>query len=81
MDFGIPPNVVPATDTAQLLGLRVAQQVLEDAAGGDISRIDRERVSVILGASGGTEMTNYMARQPAPAGLGAGAARGRSFRT
>jgi len=24
MDFGIPPNVLPATDTAQLLGLRVA---------------------------------------------------------
>ena len=61
MDFGIPPNVLPATDTAQLLGLRVAQQVLEDAAGGDISQIDRERVSVILGASGGTEMTTYMA--------------------
>ncbi len=61
MDFGIPPNVVPATDTAQLLGLRVAQQVLEDAAGGDVSHIDRERISVILGASGGTEMTNYMA--------------------
>jgi acyl transferase domain-containing protein/acyl carrier protein len=60
MDFGIPPNVLPATDTAQLLGLRVAQQVLEDAAGGDFSRIDRERISVILGASGGTEMTTYM---------------------
>ena len=37
IDFGIPPNVVPATDTAQLLGLAVAKQVLEDAAGGDIS--------------------------------------------
>jgi acyl transferase domain-containing protein/acyl carrier protein len=60
MDFGIPPNVVPATDTAQLLGLRVAQQVLLDAAGGDISRLDRDRISVILGASGGTEMTNHM---------------------
>ncbi len=61
MEFGIPPNIVPSTDTAQLLALRVAQQVLEDAAGGDFSRIDRERISVILGASGGTEMTNYMA--------------------
>ncbi len=60
MDFGVPPNIVPAIDTAQLLGLRVAQQVLEDYAGGDISGIDRERVSVILGATGGTEMTNYM---------------------
>src|SRR5271156_2849649 len=60
MDFGIPPNVLPATDTAQLLALRVAQQVLEDAAGGDFSHIDRERVSVVLGASGGTELTTYM---------------------
>ncbi len=60
MDFGIPPNVLPATDTAQLLALRVAQQVLEDYAGGDISTIDRERVSVVLGSSGGTEMSGYM---------------------
>jgi polyketide-type polyunsaturated fatty acid synthase PfaA len=60
MDFGIPPNIVPATDTAQLLALRVAQQVLEDAANGDFSGIDRERVSVVLGASGGTELLTYM---------------------
>ncbi|MEE6140054.1 beta-ketoacyl synthase N-terminal-like domain-containing protein, partial [Mycobacterium sp. 050128] len=60
MDFGIPPNVMPATDTAQLLALRVAQQVLEDAAGGDFSHIDRERISVILGASGGTELITYI---------------------
>ncbi|WP_156959171.1 type I polyketide synthase, partial [Mycobacterium triplex] len=60
MDFGIPPNVMPATDTAQLLALRVAQQVLEDAAGGDLSHIDRERISVVLGASGGTELITYI---------------------
>ncbi|MEE3062741.1 MAG: beta-ketoacyl synthase N-terminal-like domain-containing protein [Actinomycetota bacterium] len=60
MDFGIPPNVMPATDTAQLLALRVAHQVLEDAAGGDFSHIDRERISVILGASGGTELITYI---------------------
>ncbi|WAC89973.1 type I polyketide synthase [Mycobacterium sp. Aquia_213] len=60
MDFGIPPNVMPATDTAQLLALRVAQQVLEDAAGGDFSHIDRERISVVLGASGGTELITYI---------------------
>ncbi len=60
MDFGIPPNVLPATDTAQLLALMVAQQVLEDAAGGDFSHIDRERVSVILGAAGATELLGYM---------------------
>ncbi|HEU4361002.1 MAG TPA: SDR family NAD(P)-dependent oxidoreductase [Mycobacterium sp.] len=60
MDFGIPPNVLPATDTAQLLALRVAQQVLEDAAGGDFSHLDRERVSVVLGATGGTELITYI---------------------
>ncbi|WP_460688063.1 beta-ketoacyl synthase N-terminal-like domain-containing protein, partial [Mycobacterium bourgelatii] len=60
MDFGIPPNILPATDSTQLLALRVAQQVLEDAAGGDFSQIDRERISVVLGASGGTELTIYM---------------------
>jgi polyketide-type polyunsaturated fatty acid synthase PfaA len=60
MDFGIPPNVVPATDTAQLLALRVAQQVLEDATDGDLSDIDRERVSVVLGATGGTELISSM---------------------
>ncbi|MCV7052210.1 acyltransferase domain-containing protein, partial [Mycobacterium heidelbergense] len=60
MDFGIPPNVLPATDTAQLLALRVAQQVLEDAADGDFSHIDRERVSVVLGASGGTELITHI---------------------
>ncbi|WP_118914642.1 type I polyketide synthase [Mycobacterium shigaense] len=60
MDFGIPPNVLPATDTAQLLALRVAQQVLEDAADGDFSHLDRERISVVLGASGGTELITYI---------------------
>ncbi|MCB0025830.1 MAG: hypothetical protein KDD91_22510, partial [Caldilinea sp.] len=34
MTFGVPPNVIQQTDTSQLLGLIVAQQVLEDAAGG-----------------------------------------------
>ncbi|ORV48110.1 hypothetical protein AWC05_06090 [Mycobacterium florentinum] len=60
MDFGIPPNAMPAIDTAQLLALRVARQVLEDAAGGDFSHIDRERISVVLGASGGTELITYI---------------------
>ena len=56
IDFGIPPNVVPATDTAQLLALAVAQQVLEDAAGGDFLQMDRERITVVLGVAGATEM-------------------------
>ena len=60
MDFGIPPKILPATDTAQLLALIVAQQVLEDAAGGDFSHIDRERISVVLGATGATELLSHM---------------------
>ena len=46
----VPPRDVPMTDTAQLLGLVVAEQVLADLAGG-LAGLDRERVSVILGAS------------------------------
>ena len=48
MRYGIPPNALPATDTSQLLALMVAEQVLADCASGPI---DRERVSVLVGAS------------------------------
>ena len=37
LEFGVPPNIVPATDTAQILALIVAQKVLEDAAQGQFS--------------------------------------------
>ncbi|MFE2471210.1 beta-ketoacyl synthase N-terminal-like domain-containing protein, partial [Streptomyces mirabilis] len=50
--FGVPPNTMPATDTTQLLSLMVAERVLADIAGGaDLSGIDRDRVSVILGTA------------------------------
>ncbi|WP_329222657.1 SDR family NAD(P)-dependent oxidoreductase [Streptomyces sp. NBC_01485] len=49
--FGIPPSAMPATDTAQLLALAVAQQVLEDAGANSSQPLDRERVSVIIGAA------------------------------
>ena len=32
LEFGMPPNSVPATDTAQLLGLVVAKRVLEEGS-------------------------------------------------
>ena len=35
MAFGVPPSIVPATDTNQLLALIVAKRVLEDACQGD----------------------------------------------
>ena len=49
MEFGVPPSIVPATDTAQLLALMVAQRTLEDATGGDIASLDKERVSTLMG--------------------------------
>ncbi len=49
MRYGIPPNALPATDTSQLLALMVAEQVLADCVSGPPA--DRERVSVLIGAS------------------------------
>ncbi|MEM1032878.1 MAG: beta-ketoacyl synthase N-terminal-like domain-containing protein [Myxococcota bacterium] len=60
MKFGIPPTIVPATDATQLLGLIVAQRVLEDACRGPFEGLDRERVSVILGVTGGQELLASM---------------------
>ncbi|MFE5396200.1 SDR family NAD(P)-dependent oxidoreductase [Streptomyces sp. NPDC056568] len=47
--FGIPPKALEATDTTQLLALVAAQHALEDATGGDLSRLERERVGVVVG--------------------------------
>jgi malonyl CoA-acyl carrier protein transacylase len=60
MAYGVPPNVVQQTDTSQLLGLIVAQRVLEDAAGGDFQHVDKSRISVILGATGATELVVHL---------------------
>jgi acyl transferase domain-containing protein len=51
MAFGILPNALPATDTAQLLALLVAEQVLAELGEAGRSGLDRERVSVILGSA------------------------------
>jgi acyl transferase domain-containing protein/NAD(P)-dependent dehydrogenase (short-subunit alcohol dehydrogenase family) len=58
LDFGISPHSVEATDTTQLLGLLVARQALEDAGlgHGNDDRLDREKVSVILGVTGTLEL-------------------------
>jgi acyl transferase domain-containing protein len=57
MEFGIPPNLLPSTDTSQLLALIVARNVLADMAGQANYKIDRERTSVILGFTGVPELT------------------------
>ena len=61
MGFGIPPNMLASTDTAQLLALIVAQRVLDDAARGQFSEMDRSRCSVILGVTSGQELLGAMA--------------------
>ena len=49
LGWGIPPSIVPATDTAQLLALIVAERVLADAS--RAHEIDKSRTSVILGVT------------------------------
>jgi acyl transferase domain-containing protein/3-hydroxymyristoyl/3-hydroxydecanoyl-(acyl carrier protein) dehydratase/NAD(P)-dependent dehydrogenase (short-subunit alcohol dehydrogenase family)/acyl carrier protein len=55
--FGIPPNNISATDTAQLLGLEVANMALEDAGyGKDHPFLSTAKVNVILGVTGTQEL-------------------------
>ena len=60
MEFGIPPTALPSTDTAQLLALVVAKQVLEQAAGKAGSGIDKSRTSVVLGVASATELVVHL---------------------
>ena len=50
--FGIPPKAVKAIDPLQLMTLEVLRQTMADA-GYESRDFNRERVSIILGASGG----------------------------
>jgi acyl transferase domain-containing protein/acyl carrier protein len=61
MAFGIPPNQLEATDSGQLLALLVAKQVLEDAHRGQFASANKERISVVLGTTGATELILDMA--------------------
>ena len=56
MEFGIPPNILEVTDSAQLLSLIVAKEVLADAGYGDASSFDRGRIGVVLGVGGGQKL-------------------------
>ncbi len=60
MGFGIPPSILPATDTSQLLALIVAKAVLDDVSGFHSDRIDTSRVSVILGVTGAQELLSSL---------------------
>ncbi|MFH1462931.1 MAG: SDR family oxidoreductase [Pseudomonadota bacterium] len=60
LGFGVPPSILPSTDTAQLLALIVAQRVLQDAAGDQFEALDRSRISVILGVTSAQELYGSM---------------------
>jgi acyl transferase domain-containing protein/NAD(P)-dependent dehydrogenase (short-subunit alcohol dehydrogenase family) len=55
-EFGIPPAILEATDTTQLLSLVVAKAALQDAGYGEDRDFNRDRVSVILGITGTQEL-------------------------
>jgi len=58
--FGIPPNQIDATDSAQLLALMVAQTALDEAEKATKGAIDRKRTSCILGVASATELVGHM---------------------
>ena len=58
--YGLPPNMLPSTDIAQILALILARQVLEDCSGGQIAKLALDRTSVILGVASATEMISSM---------------------
>ena len=60
IEWGIPPNIIPATDTTQLLALIVAKMCLQSAANGDFSHMDRSKMSVILGVTSAQELYGHM---------------------
>jgi acyl transferase domain-containing protein/acyl carrier protein/nucleoside-diphosphate-sugar epimerase len=61
IEHGLPPRQLSTTDTAQLLALGVAQQVLEDAASVRLGKVDKRNISVILGVASATELVGQMA--------------------
>ncbi len=55
-EFGIPPNLLQATDTSQLLSLVVARAALRNAGYLGSGRCDHGKTAVILGATGTQEL-------------------------
>ena len=55
-EFGIPPTILEATDTTQLLGLVAAKAALDDAGYGENRDFNRDAVSVVVGVTGTQEL-------------------------
>ena len=60
MAFGVPPRILPATDSAQLLALVAAARLLAALAEVGLGAIDGERVGVFVG-SASLQMVGEMA--------------------
>jgi malonyl CoA-acyl carrier protein transacylase len=60
LGFGLPPTLLPSTDTSQLLGLIVARTTLQDALRGQLDTSDRSRISCIMGITSGQELFGQM---------------------
>jgi malonyl CoA-acyl carrier protein transacylase len=61
LENGIPPSLLPSTDTAQLLALMVARTTLDDATSGTFASVEKGRISTILGVTSGQELFGQMA--------------------
>jgi polyketide-type polyunsaturated fatty acid synthase PfaA len=61
LEFGIPPNALQQTDSAQLLALIAAKHALDNIESTNGCEIDRTRTSVMLGVASATELTAHMA--------------------
>ncbi|HEY0985984.1 MAG TPA: beta-ketoacyl synthase N-terminal-like domain-containing protein, partial [Kofleriaceae bacterium] len=61
LELGLPPNLLAATDSSQLLALVVAKHVLDEATRGRWESMDRSRMSVVLGVASATELVAHMA--------------------
>jgi acyl transferase domain-containing protein len=57
--FGLPPNALPSTDSAQILALIAARKVLDEAMRGGAD-VDLDRVDVVLGVASTTELVVQM---------------------
>lgn len=60
MEFGLPPNILELTDSAQLLSLIVAKEVLEDAGVSENSAHDRDKIGITLGIGGGQKISQSL---------------------
>jgi len=56
-EFNIPPNILEATDTSQLLSLAITRMALEDAGYGEGGKAwDRDSTGVVIGVTGTQEL-------------------------